>query len=170
MAKYLHYWEEASHTVCRLQKSEIIMVGFEVHTVVIMKSSIFLGITPRSPLNIIECLEERHRPDLPCPWRWRQHVPLKRWLTFNGLHSIISQKTELFRNYNASTWLLDRKLGKKEENLMCDNLTVWECCYKWNVGTRSSPATDCEQWVQRRICFSGLLSQNSVLKKCFLVI
>jgi hypothetical protein len=32
-------------------------------------------------------------------------------------------KTELLRNYNASTWLLNRKLGKKED-LMCDNHTV----------------------------------------------
>jgi hypothetical protein len=30
------------------------------------------------------------------PWRWRWHVPLKCWLTFNRLHGIISQKTELF--------------------------------------------------------------------------
>jgi hypothetical protein len=30
------------------------------------------------------------------PWRWRKHVPPKRRLTFNRLHSIISDKTELF--------------------------------------------------------------------------
>jgi hypothetical protein len=29
------------------------------------------------------------------PLRWRRHVPLRHCLTFNGLHSIISQKTEL---------------------------------------------------------------------------
>jgi hypothetical protein len=28
------------------------------------------------------------------PWRWRRHVPLKCQLTYNGLHGIISQKTE----------------------------------------------------------------------------
>jgi hypothetical protein len=28
--------------------------------------------------------------------RWRQHVPLKRLMTFTGLHIIIAQKTELF--------------------------------------------------------------------------
>jgi hypothetical protein len=28
--------------------------------------------------------------------RWRKHVPPRPWLTFNGLHNIISQKTELF--------------------------------------------------------------------------
>jgi hypothetical protein len=28
-------------------------------------------------------------------WRWRRHVPPKRWLTFNGLHGVISQKIEL---------------------------------------------------------------------------
>jgi hypothetical protein len=30
------------------------------------------------------------------PWWWRWHVPPKCWLTFNGLHGVISQKTELF--------------------------------------------------------------------------
>lgn len=29
-------------------------------------------------------------------WRWRWHVPLKRQLNFNGLHIIVSWKTELF--------------------------------------------------------------------------
>jgi hypothetical protein len=29
-------------------------------------------------------------------WRWREHVPPKRWLTFNGLHGVTYQKTELF--------------------------------------------------------------------------
>jgi hypothetical protein len=29
-------------------------------------------------------------------WRWRRHVPPKCHLTFNRLHGIISQKTELF--------------------------------------------------------------------------
>jgi hypothetical protein len=27
------------------------------------------------------------------PWRWRQHVPMKRLLIVNGLHGVISQKT-----------------------------------------------------------------------------
>jgi hypothetical protein len=30
------------------------------------------------------------------PWRWRRHDPPKRWLTFNRLLCVISQKTELF--------------------------------------------------------------------------
>jgi hypothetical protein len=30
------------------------------------------------------------------PWRWRRHVPLKRRLSFNGLHGVISHKIELF--------------------------------------------------------------------------
>jgi hypothetical protein len=30
------------------------------------------------------------------PWRWRRYVPPKRRLTFNRLHGVISQKTELF--------------------------------------------------------------------------
>jgi hypothetical protein len=30
-------------------------------------------------------------------WRWRRHVPPKRWLTFNGLHGVISQKIDSSR-------------------------------------------------------------------------
>jgi hypothetical protein len=30
------------------------------------------------------------------PWRWRQHVHPKRWLTFNELHGVMCQKRELF--------------------------------------------------------------------------
>jgi hypothetical protein len=30
------------------------------------------------------------------PWRWRRYIPLKRQLTLNGLHGIISQKMVLF--------------------------------------------------------------------------
>jgi hypothetical protein len=29
------------------------------------------------------------------PWRWRRHVPPKRWLIFNGLHGVMSWKIEL---------------------------------------------------------------------------
>jgi hypothetical protein len=37
------------------------------------------------------------------PWRWRWYIPPKRWLTFNNLHGIISQKTVLFLQY-LGTW------------------------------------------------------------------
>jgi hypothetical protein len=30
------------------------------------------------------------------PWRWKQHIPPKCRLIFNGLHGVISQKIELF--------------------------------------------------------------------------
>jgi flagellar biosynthesis protein FliQ len=43
---------------------------------------------------------------IPWPWRWRRHAPLKCQLTFNGLHSIISQKTEL----NTVTLLWEPKI------------------------------------------------------------
>jgi hypothetical protein len=62
-----------------------------------MKSSIFWDITPCTALLLpapawqwfLAWLNLR-------PWRWRRHVPRKRWLTFNGLHGVISQKTELY--------------------------------------------------------------------------
>jgi hypothetical protein len=37
------------------------------------------------------------------PWRWRQYVPLKHQLTFNGLHGDISQKTILFLTTTVRT-------------------------------------------------------------------
>jgi hypothetical protein len=30
------------------------------------------------------------------PWRWMGHVPLKCWLTFSGLHHVISKNMEIF--------------------------------------------------------------------------
>jgi hypothetical protein len=41
-------------------------------------------------------------------WRWREYIPLKRQLTFNGPHSVISQKTELF---------ITTAVGDAEENI-----------------------------------------------------
>jgi hypothetical protein len=86
--------------------------GFEVLTAVVMKSTISWDITPCSPLRVNRRFRGTYR--LPwisaChllshwflgwlilwPWRWRRYVPLKRRLTFNSLHSIISQTTVLF--------------------------------------------------------------------------
>jgi hypothetical protein len=77
-------------------------VRFEVLTPMIMKSSIFLDMTPCSPLKINWhfCLVLALWWCLAClilhPWRWSLHVPLKHWLIFTELHSVISQKIELF--------------------------------------------------------------------------
>jgi hypothetical protein len=37
------------------------------------------------------------------PWRWRRYVPPKLWVTLNGLHGVISQKTELL--LHTSLWI-----------------------------------------------------------------
>jgi hypothetical protein len=44
------------------------------------------------------------------PCRWRRHVPPKRWLTFKGLHGVISQEVELYittavRTSNSTNFL-----------------------------------------------------------------
>jgi hypothetical protein len=87
-------------------------VGYEVLTVVVMKSTIFCDMIPCSPLkanhrfgDISPPFQGRRISLLSC-WflaqlilracRWRWYVLPKRWLTFNELHSIISQKTVLF--------------------------------------------------------------------------
>jgi hypothetical protein len=94
-------------------------VGFEFLTAVVMKSSVIWDITPCSPSKGNRYCGGTCRLHLQgrrmCrarnqsftsrwflawlilrPWRWRRHVPPKRLLAFNGIHSVISQKTELF--------------------------------------------------------------------------
>jgi hypothetical protein len=77
----------------------------------LLKSSIFWNITSYSPLKVNLLFEGICRPlanlclllasCLPLawlilrPWAWKKYVSLKRLLTFNGLHDIISQKIEL---------------------------------------------------------------------------
>jgi hypothetical protein len=46
------------------------------------------------------------------PWRWRQYVPPKRWLTFIGLHGVISQEIRVVlsiatavRTSNLTQWI-----------------------------------------------------------------
>jgi hypothetical protein len=101
------------------------LVGFEVLTPMVMKSSIFFDITPCSQLKVNRRFGRTCRPHLQgrrmsqariqpensayhllslwfLAWlilrsrRWRRHVPPKCRLTFNGLHGVISQKRELF--------------------------------------------------------------------------
>jgi hypothetical protein len=101
----------------------IIHIEFEVLTAVVMRSSIFWDITLYSMLKINRrfggtcCLhlhggrtnQVRNQLELRWqaqrwflvrlilrPWRWRWHVPPERRLTFNGIHGVISRKTELF--------------------------------------------------------------------------
>jgi hypothetical protein len=59
-------------------------IQFEVLTVVVMESTIFWDITQCSPLNVTNGLQEHQ-------------------FTFNGLHSVISQKIVLFK-YRIIFW------------------------------------------------------------------
>jgi hypothetical protein len=91
---------------------------FEVLTAVVMKSSVFWDITPRSPLKVNRRFGEAYRLHIQSsachlisrwflarlillPWRWRRHVPPKRWLTFNELNGVISQKIVLFTAHHV---------------------------------------------------------------------
>jgi hypothetical protein len=49
---------------------------------------------PNKPSKKPACLTSRLTLQ---PWSWRWHVPLKCLLTFSRLHSVISQKIELFK-------------------------------------------------------------------------
>jgi hypothetical protein len=93
------------------RKRYFVHVIFEVHTAVVMKSSIFWNITPCSPLKVnwrfggtrSRACHQLSRWFLARlifrPWRWRRNVPLKRRLTLNSLQGVISLKTELFKRY-----------------------------------------------------------------------
>jgi hypothetical protein len=87
-----------------------------------MKSSVFWVMTPCRPLKINRRLQGSCRLHLQgqrksqawlaecwflaCftfpPWRWRRYVFSKFLLIFNGLHGIISQKTELFATISSN--------------------------------------------------------------------
>jgi hypothetical protein len=94
-----------------VQYKNLDIVGFEVLTEVVMKSTIFWDITPCSPLNINRrfggtyCLQPLlatcfHAGFLLSlffsAWRWRRYVPPKLRLTLNGLHGVIFQKLVFF--------------------------------------------------------------------------
>jgi hypothetical protein len=77
-----------------------------------MKSSVFLDITPCSPLKYnrrfgktcrfhlqswrVNQARNQHEIFGLLFWRRRRHIPPKRQLTYNGLHGVISQEAELF--------------------------------------------------------------------------
>jgi hypothetical protein len=61
------------------------------------KSTIFRDTTPACVL-----LSRWYVARLIRPWLWIQYIPPKRRLTFNGIHSVISQKTILFKQYFTS--------------------------------------------------------------------
>jgi hypothetical protein len=97
-------------------------VGFGVLTALIMNAYIFCDLTPCSPLKVNRSFGGtfrlpfsglKNKPSMTRqssalfatwyiirfvlrPWRWRRHVPPKCRLIFNGLHDVISQKTQLW--------------------------------------------------------------------------
>jgi hypothetical protein len=121
--RFVMYWVY-SHSFQSILNTFLICIEPEVLTAVVMKSSVFWDITPCSPLSVnrrwllsasrcfIAWLIRR-------PWRWRQHVPSKRWLTFNGLHGVISQMIELFLLSLLPLFLKD------ESRLMRSPFCLW---------------------------------------------
>jgi hypothetical protein len=99
-------------------------------------------------------------------WRWRQHVPPKYWLTFNGLHGVISHKTELFLRILSWFRVRDYQMGFGLDDYRHSELQAithyrWSTHFTVHRYTHTSTlvfsvfssrilATDLTQW----ICFS----------------
>jgi hypothetical protein len=119
-----YIFHKTNTNVYNFHETEITYVVFEVLTAAVTKSTIFWDITPCSPLRVNWHFRGTYRLHLQrrkisrarnhresrwqtkfCflarlifrPWRWRRYAPLKRWLTFNGLHGIVSQKMVFFK-------------------------------------------------------------------------
>jgi hypothetical protein len=122
--------------------SPYLLVGFEVLISVVIKSSIFLDMTPCSPLKVnrrfwwtwrFHLQGRRISSGSAChllsrwfldrvilqSWRCRRYVPPKRHLAFNELHGIISQKTE----FSIFTWLTLFKIA-------CFPYSYWSWGYR----------------------------------------
>jgi hypothetical protein len=92
------------------------VVVFEVLTAVVMKSSIFWDTTLCRLLCLLTASCWFIVWFILWPWRWRQHVPLKHCLTFNGLNGIISQKTELSKFGSFTKFFNTYQIWLKSEN------------------------------------------------------
>jgi hypothetical protein len=68
------------------------------------------------------------------PWIWRRHVIPKLWLTFNGLHGVISQKMVLFittdvRTSNPTKQLKCLPLLSIEERQTQESVRNFDVCF-----------------------------------------
>jgi hypothetical protein len=123
-----------------------------VITTVILKSSIFWDIMPLSQLKVNQRFWEHMSPPSSGSKRWllawlilrhrgcRQNAPPKRRLTFNGLHSDISQRAEIFiatavRTLNHTTVILSKKKkknslgtfwGRAARTAQMNQVTTWD--------------------------------------------
>jgi hypothetical protein len=127
---------------CYIPEDRTLHVGLEVPTAVVLKSTIVWDITPWSPLRVNRRFRGTYRLHLQSRknklskkpaweqvasraqlivrlWRWRRYVPLKRRLTLNGLHGVISKKMVLCRTLH---------------NVRCENLKSFTVPCAWTLG------------------------------------
>jgi hypothetical protein len=100
---------------CKKSDQQLIYVGFEVFTAVVMKSIIW----------DVTCLLAGSCWNFLLPWRWRRYVPPKRRLHLNRLHGVTSQKMILF-----SSWSVTSK-----PTVMIPSNFIYVWTYPWeNIG------------------------------------
>jgi hypothetical protein len=103
--------------------------------------------------------EGRWKAEIFRHWRWRQHVPPKCRLTFNRLHGVISQKTDLFitKSYlSQKSWSVDFNKPKSTKFILL--YKIWSS-HSGEYKDFSFPVYDV--WlVGRYQCFGGNLSSH----------
>jgi hypothetical protein len=143
-------------------------VRFNVITAVVVKNSIFWDIMPCSPLKINWHLGGTCNllPASCCfllgflqPWRWRWHVPPKVCLTFNGLCSFMSQKTEFFTGSHGCKKCTNGFWKAIVSPILCSQ-SLWYSCFlsKCIRCLQSESSWYCSTYLTLIFCFSPLIS------------
>jgi hypothetical protein len=91
-------------------------------------------------------------------WRWRRQVPPKRRLTFNGLHRVISLKTELFFSLTSACNWVGRNL--RQQRLFIYGLFNGALCSSDYIKSNGRKITE---WWMGKMCKERVLALFQVL-------
>jgi hypothetical protein len=119
----------------------LMVVGLEVLTAVVVKSTIFRDITPCSPLKVSRRFGGKYLLNFQdWPWRWRRYVSPKRQLTFNGLHGFVSQTIVHFTFNSCSfTYFVHILSSFISSSFPLINGVLWTGLIWFRIGTSGGP-------------------------------